>query len=245
MTEAQGFGVNNGRSLQSDLPFLVTASHELKGPLALVRQLSLALETDVYSETERQRMLRQITLVTERAIRLTADLTRAARLEDSLFDLEPINPQQVCEDVAHELTPLYVAKGRKLTVASRHRSALIVANRDLLRRIILNFGDNALHYAPEAAPVELRVGARQNGETIRIGVRDYGPAIPIDIWKTIQNRLGTDRQAVHSRPQSSGLGLYIAGQFAEAMQGKIGATRHQDGSTFYVDMRASTQLRLL
>lgn len=245
MTDVRGFEASQGGSFQGDLPFLVTASHELKGPLALVRQLALALESDMYDEVEQQRMLRQITLVTERAIRLTADLTRAARLEDGLFDLEPINPQQICEDVAHELAPLYAAKGRTLAVASRYRSALVVANRDLLRRIILNFGDNALHYALEAAPVELRVGARQNGQTIRIGVRDYGPAIPMDIWKTVQRRLGTDRQVVHARPQSSGLGLYIAGQFAEAMQGRIGATRHQDGSTFYVDMRASTQLRLL
>ncbi|MDX2776190.1 HAMP domain-containing sensor histidine kinase [Streptomyces caniscabiei] len=245
MEDGQGYGTDRGESLQGGLPFLVTASHELKGPLALVRQLSLALESGAASEAERERMLRQITLVSERALRLTTNLTRAARLEDSFFDMEPVNPVQLCEDVAHELTPLYIAKGRKLYVAPRLRPALVVANRDLLRRIILNFGDNALHYAAEDAPVELRVGVRQGGEMVRIGVRDYGPALPADIWKTIQHRIGTVRQPIHARPQSSGLGLYIAGQFAEAMHGTVGATRHRDGSTFYVDMRASTQLRLL
>jgi signal transduction histidine kinase len=245
MTEVRGFEYGKGGPYEDGLPFLVTASHELKSPLALVRQLSLALEAGIGDEAERQRMLQQITLVSERALRLTTDLTRISRLEDSLFDVEPVNPQQICEEVAHELMPLYLAKGREIRVASRYRPVLAVANRDLLRRIMLNFGDNALHYAAEEAPVELRASVHSGGETVRLGVRDYGPTVPKSTWKNIQENLGTDRQALHSRPQSSGLGLYIAGQFASAMQGQIGATRHRDGSTFYVEMRASTQLRLL
>ncbi|HJP80840.1 MAG TPA: HAMP domain-containing sensor histidine kinase [Candidatus Saccharimonadales bacterium] len=234
-----------GRSVDTDLPFLVTASHELKSPLALIRQLSLSLEMGGISEEENERIVRQITLVSERALRLTTDLTRMSRLGDSLFDLEPINPQQLCEDAAHELAPLYKAKNREIRVSLRRNPPLVVANRDLLRRILLNFGDNALHYAATDAPVELRVGAREHGDMVRVGVRDFGPALTAKVWQDVQARIGTDRQAVHARPQSSGLGLYIAGQFAAAMQGTIGATRHQDGSTFYVDMRASTQLRLL
>jgi len=57
--------------------------------------------------------------------------------------------------------------------------------------------------------------------------------------------LATAPVAIHARPQSSGLGLYIAGQFADAMNGRIGVTRHRDGATFYVDLQASKQLSLL
>jgi signal transduction histidine kinase len=232
-------------SPQGDLSFLVTAAHELKAPLALVRQLSLSLESGDIAPSERDRMLRQIVLVSERALRLTTDLSRSSRLQDSLFELEPLNPQQLCEEVAHELTPLYVARGREIRVASRSRPLLAVANRDLLRRIILNFGDNALHYADDSTPVELRAGLRAGGNSIRVGVRDYGPSVPVDVWRRLSDYLGTSTQPLHSRPQSSGLGLYVAGQFAEAMQGRIGATRHRNGATFYVDMNASTQLSLL
>jgi signal transduction histidine kinase len=230
----------------SDLSFLVTASHELKAPLALIRQLALALEmTESLPLAERERMIRQITLTSERALRLTTDLARSSRLEDSLFELEPLNPRQICEDVAHELFPLYKAKNRELRIAARYRPLLVVANRDLLRRIILNFGDNALHYTDDKAPVELRVQTLEAASKIRIGVRDYGPAVPADVWERLQSHLGTGAQPLHARPQSSGLGLYVAGQFAAAMQGKIGATRHRDGATFYVDLSASTQMRLL
>jgi len=231
--------------LFSDMPLLITAAHELKAPLALIRQLSLALEAGV-SESDRERMLHQVTLVSERALRLTTNLSRSSRLEDSLFELEPLNPQQLCEEVAHELAPLYAARGRAIHVITRQRRPLlVVANRDLLRRIMLNFGDNALHYAKSDTPVELQAHAFNSGAKIRMGVRDYGPAVPQAIWQQLHDNLGTNTQVLHARPQSSGLGLYVAGQFALAMHGKIGATRHRDGATFYVDVDASTQLSML
>jgi len=237
--------LQSGHLIDEGVPFLVTAAHELKAPLALVRQLALTLEEDDYTPAERERMLRQIALVSERALRLTTDLARASRLEDSLFELEPLNPQQICEEVAHELTPLYKARGRELRIASRYRPMIAVANRDLLRRVVLNFGDNALNYGADDQPVELYVGKRESGTKIRLGVRDYGPTIPVNTWEKLQSSLGKGTQVLHARPQSSGLGLYVAGQFAEAMQGRIGATRHRDGTTFYVDIAASRQLSLL
>jgi K+-sensing histidine kinase KdpD len=235
-SQAQVFG---------ELSFVTTASHELKAPLALVRQLSLALEAGLVSPEEQQRLLRQITLTSERALRLTTDLSRASRLEDSLFELEPINPRQLCEEVVHELAPLYRAKGRDIRVAGGYRQLLVVANRELLRRILLNFGDNALHYADPTQPVELQVATHSHAHKIRIGVRDFGPAVPSALWQQLQQQLGRTPQPLHARPQSSGLGLYVAQQFASVMNGSIGATRHRDGATFYVDMDASTQLSLL
>ena len=184
-------------------------------------------------------------LTSERGLRLAADLTRTTRLKDGLFELEPINSRQLCEEVAHELAPLYQARGRDLRVAAGHRQLLVVGNRDLLRRILINFGDNALHYAQSSVPVVLKVSSSGRGERVRVGVRDYGPAVPSDAWHRIVRSLGVSPQALQNRPASSGLGLYIAGQFAEAMQGSIGATRHRDGATFYVDLLASRQLALI
>lgn len=232
-------------AMLGDVPFIVAAAHELKAPLALVRQLSLYLESGEVSPEERAELLRQVTLTSERALRLTTNLSRAQRLEDSLFSLEPVNPQQLCEEVAHELAPLYAAKGREIRVKARRRQPLVVANRDLLRRIILNFGDNALHYAETDEPVLLDTTYSHQGERVRIGVRDYGPALAPDAWRRLASQLGSAAYVLHDRPQSSGLGLYVSHQFAQAMHGAIGATRHRDGVTFYVDMHASMQLRLL
>ncbi len=223
---------------------LIAAAHELKSPLALVRQLALRLETGELSD-QQHHLLQQITLTSERALRLTSDLTRSARLEDALFEVEPINPEQLCRDIANELTPLFEAHGRSLDVNHRTHPLLLVANRDLLRRIIMNFSDNALHYSQPGSAVHMQIQALKKAGTIRVGIRDFGPALSNDMWRVLQKKLKRSPQAVHARPQSSGLGLYIASQFAEAMHGTIGATRHRDGATFYVELQASRQLSLL
>jgi len=224
---------------------LIAAAHELKAPLAQVRQLALRLEDENLSEGERQKLLRQTILTSERALRLTSDLTRSSRLESALFTLEPINPEQLCRDIATELTPLFEAYGREVTVKTRKHPLLLVANRDLLRRILLGFGDNALHYSAPGTAVHMQIQALKGAGTIRIGVRDFGPALSSDMWRKLQKKLKTAPQTIHARPESSGLGLYIASQFAEAMNGRIGAVRHKDGATFYVELQASSQMSLL
>ena len=224
----------------SNTPSFITAAHELKAPLALIRQLSLHLESSDISQTELQQTARQIMLTSERALRLTTDITKAARLEDSLFTLEPLNPLVLCREVADELRPLYKAQGRTIAVKSP-RSLLGLANYELLRRILLNFADNALHYSETGQSVTISATSRGKGSYIRLGVRDYGPALPAYLRKNVGN------QAVPSpsRPNSSGLGIYIARQFADAMHATIGTTSHRDGTTFYVDIGTSTQMRLL
>lgn len=235
--------ISTGGTTGSVVPLFVAAAHELKSPLALIRQLSLSLESGEYTAQDIETLARRITLTSERALRLTTNLTRTSRLEDSLFELEPLNPVTLCEEVVHELEPLYAAKGRTLRLAKRSRPLLALANRDLLRRILLNFADNALHYSEGDSAVVITAQAIEGN--VRLGVRDYGPALPVNIWKSLESSLGMQAQPLHSRPESSGLGIYIANQFASAMNGSVGATRHRDGATFYVDVSSSTQLRLL
>jgi len=223
---------------------LTAAAHELKSPLALIRQLALQLEKQASDDSSRQ-MLQQITLTSERALRLTTDLTKASRLEDALFELEPINPEQVCRDIVHDLKPLFTAHGRSLSFSQRMHPLLLVANRDLLRRILANFSDNALHYTEPGTAVHMQIKAIKKAGVVRIGVRDFGPALSMEMWRSLQKKISNVPQPVHARPQSSGLGLFLAGQFAEAMQGTIGVTRHRDGVTFYVELQASRQLSLL
>lgn len=234
-----------GGDARVEITPLTAAAHELKAPLALVRQLALRLEDEHLSGSQRLKLLQQITLTSERALRLTSDLTKAARLDSALFTLEPINPEQLCQDIVSELKPLFDAYGKRVSVTTRKHPLLLVANRDLLRRILLGFSDNALHYTEPGTAVHLQIQALKKSGMVRIGVRDFGPALSSDMWRKLQKKLKTAPQAIHARPESSGLGLYIASQFAEAMNGTIGAVRHKDGATFYVELQASSQLSLL
>ncbi len=225
------------------IPALTIAAHELKAPLTLIRQLSLELAQT--TDPERiATVIRQIQLTSEKSLRLTSDITKSNRLQTSLFPTSSFNSLLLLREVHSELSPLYGAQNRRLTLTSRKSMPNIVANYDLLRRIVCNFGDNALHYADEKGAVELFLHSQRSQGTVRVGVRDYGPALPKRFWSNIIMPDQT-AQALSSRPASSGLGLKIASDFANAIGGQIGAIRHRDGASFYVDVPISKQLSLL
>lgn len=236
-------GRSEGSGVVSRVTSIGVAAHELKSPLVLLRQLSLELSDETLTDSERARIVEQMTHVSEKALRLTSDLTRV-EAQAPLFELAPVNPLDVARDVRVELAGLYRAHGRSLKVSRIRTLPPVIANRDLLRRILLNFADNALHYADVNGAVELHAQLLAERSAVRLSVRDYGPHMPLAHWRKLVGTLEAG-QPVHARPQSSGLGLYISHEFARHMNGHIGAIRHQDGASFYVELPVSRQLSLL
>ena len=240
MSEGTGHDERGGEE-QFALPSLLAAAHELKTPLAVMRQLALVLEREDLSSDEIRQLAQRIGLTGERALRLTSDLTRGSRLQEQLFALEPLDVAPLCQDVIRELKPLYDARGQQLELRRpRTRLPLVVAHRDLLRRILINFADNALGHAEPSSAIELTASYRRSLEVVRLGIRDYGPSVRRGMFRSLNRP-----QQLSYRPQSSGLGLYISKQFADAIGAEIGVTGHRDGASFYVDVPLSHQLRLL
>lgn len=223
-----------------DISSLMLAAHELKSPLILIRQLAFAARDQSSDMATRMHALDQLSLIAERGLRLTNDLTKTARLEAGLFPVEPVNIQHICEVAIKEMSPLYALYGRTLEFKGRRRQQLVLGHRDLLRRILCNFADNALNYSDASHRVV--VTTRRRRSTVELGVRDYGPRLSAADMKEIQQGIP---HSVATRPGSSGLGLFIAQQFSEVMGGSLGIIRHRDGVTFYVSLPVSEQLSLL
>ena len=218
---------------------ILVAAHELKTPLAVLRQLALSLDgLDSSNEHLRAEMVQ----VSERAMRQVNDLAKIRRLEEGLFAMEPVAVREVCDAVTAELKYLFREEKRDLRVRYRSRSQLVTANRELLYSVIYNFLINALHYAEEGSEAELMV--REVKGRVRVVVRDHGPGLPAEIWQTMRRGGTTHPQAVAMRPGSSGLGLYIASRFSRYMHANVGAVRHRDGSSFYVELPISKQASL-
>lgn len=234
-------------SLASSLaPSLVAAAHELKAPLALIRQLALTLEDADrlgLPALERERLLRRMILTSERSLRLTSALTKQARLEDGLFELQPLNLVQIAEEVAHELTPLAQEAGHELRVTRAH-VPLALANEELVRQVAFNLCENAIRYSSETRPVTLKVSGLERGQRIRLAVRDDGPKGFDGALAKLAHNLGKAPTDFGPRPHSSGLGLYVAHKCAAAMDGSLGLIRHARGSTFYLDLNTSQQMNL-
>lgn len=220
----------------------VVVAHELKAPLSLVRQLALSLEFEKDMEGVRE-VGQQIVATSERAIRQVNDLTKIARLDDALFEMEPVNPRVICDEVVAELWRLFEFNRRELRIEYRNKRRLAVANSQLLHSVVYNFCLNAMNYGGEDIPSEISVYDRAS--KIRIEVRDFGPAIPTKIWREVKDGFVKKPVATPMRPGSSGLGLYIASRFANYMRGDFGLIRHKDGTSFYIDLPVSGQLSFL
>lgn len=157
----------------------IVVAHELKAPLSLVRQLALSLEFEDSTEGV-QEVGRQIVSTSERALRQVEDMLRVARLEDALFEMEPVNPRAICDDVSSELWQLFRFNRRELKIYYRNRKRLVVAHPQLLHSVVYNFCLNAMNYGGEDLPSEIFV-CDKGRDKIRIEVRDYGPAVPTRI----------------------------------------------------------------
>lgn len=218
---------------------ILVAAHELKAPLTVLRQLALSFdEMDERGEHIRSEMIS----VSERSIKQVNDLTKIRRLEDGLFNMEPVAIREVCDAVSRELDYLFRYNRRDLRIKYSNRSRLVTANRDLLYSVIYNFLLNAMHYSGDDTRAELTV--KDVKDAVKVVVRDYGPALPMDVWREIKRGWIDKPTSIAMRPGSSGLGLYIASKFARYMNANVGAVRHRDGTSFYVDLPVSTQASL-
>ncbi len=225
--------------MEKEVENILLAAHELKAPLAVLRQLALSFDFD---DTANEHIRSEMVSVSERAIKQVNDLTKIAHLEDGLFEMEPVSVRAVCDDVTRELNYLFRYNQRDLYVKYKNHARLVTANRELLHSVIYNFLLNAMHYSGKDTRSELIVNEAK--DKIRISIRDFGPALPMDVWREMKRGWINKPTSIAMRPGSSGLGLYIASKFSRYMNANVGAIRHRDGTSFFVDLPISTQARL-
>ena len=225
--------------MDKEVDGILVAAHELKAPLAVLRQLALSFgEMEAKNEHIRSEMVR----VSERAIKQVNDLARIKRLEDGLFEMEPVSVRAVCDDVTRELNYLFCHNRRDLYIKYSNKAKLVTANRELLYSVVYNFLLNAIHYSGEQTRSELVV--RDSRDNVKISVRDYGPVLPMDVWREMRRGFVEKPVSIAMRPGSSGLGLFIASKFSRYMNARVGAVRHRDGTSFYVELPVSRQASL-
>ena len=223
----------------SEVGGLTVAAHELKSPLAVMRQLALSMDFQEDSSLDLEKTRSQIVNISERAIRQVNDLTKIARLEEGLFVMEPVSVRTVCDHVLSELRPFFELNHRSLRTSYKNRTNLVIANQDLLFSVIYNFCINAMYYSTAETISILSLSDR--GDSVEVAVRDYGPSLPIKVWQQLKTGI-SQPTSIAMRPTSSGLGLYIASQFSNYMQAELSAVRHRDGTSFKLKIPASKQV---
>jgi signal transduction histidine kinase len=106
--------------------------------------------------------------------------------------------------------------------------------------VMSNLLSNAVKYSPPGGLV--RVWSELRGGCIRINVRDEGPGIPENFRTHIFEKFSQADSSTTREKGGTGLGLHIARQFVEHMQGRIGYESEVGrGSTFWIELPVSAR----
>ena len=103
--------------------------------------------------------------------------------------------------------------------------------------MLVNLIDNALKYGGRE-----RVGVRVEAENgvVRISVSDTGPGISFADQQRIFEKFFRADPQLRRAPGGTGLGLYIARELVERMEGRLRVTSAPgSGSTFVVELPAA------
>ncbi|HSW89942.1 MAG TPA: GAF domain-containing sensor histidine kinase [Patescibacteria group bacterium] len=218
--------------------FLSMASHELKSPMnAIKNYLWMAMNKANDHPEKLHDYLNTAYQSTQRLVALVNDLLDVSRIESGRVTLEikPISLKTVISETVDIFAPQAKEKGLDLTV-ELPQDFTVAADDTKLREILSNLISNAIKYTLKGM---VHVGAKENGNMIRISIQDSGTGIsPQDQQKLFQkfSRVNASFKELASI-EGTGLGLWICKQFVEKMGGSIGLdSTVGSGSTFWIEL---------
>lgn len=114
----------------------------------------------------------------------------------------------------------------------------VVADRDILLRVIINLLDNAIKFTAADGVISVRV--ENKGEGVLFSIRDNGPGIPVEFQEKIFEKFGQVEIRQSARKYSTGLGLAFCKLAVEAHHGKIWVESEAGaGSAFFFEIPGS------
>ncbi|MGZ5060479.1 MAG: sensor histidine kinase [Usitatibacter sp.] len=222
--------------------FLATLAHELRNPLAPLRNglevLRLARADSDMAEKARGMMERQL----RQMVRLVDDLLDVSRVSRGRIDLrrEDVELSAVLKAAIETSEPLMAERGH--TFEADIPAARIVVDGDLTRlsQVFSNLLNNAAKYTPSGGRIHLGVKA-DGGEAV-VTVSDDGLGIPAAMLGRVFDIFTQVDRSFEKTQGGLGIGLSIAKRLVEMHGGRIEAASGGPGkgSTFTVRLPATT-----
>jgi PAS domain S-box-containing protein len=223
--------------------FLSSMSHELRTPLNAILGYTQLFEYDGNLKPQQIENVREIRKAGEHLLQLINDVLDLAKIESGnmTVSLEPVLVSRLISECFTLVQPQADAKGiRLVATVAQFNNTYVVADNVRVKQVLLNLLSNAVKYNHVGGEVEVQL-SMQEGQELRISVRDTGRGIPIQRQNEVFqpfNRLSAE----NSNIEGSGVGLVITKQLVEMMKGKLDFVSAEGvGTTFWIDFPVATE----
>ena len=216
---------NNRNELISNI------SHDLKTPITTIKGYiegiidgipSSKEKKDKYLQTIYQNTVNMESLINE--LFLLSEL----ELKELPLNFVPIDIKAYLTDCVEELK-FYLAE-KEITLkfdADYHEQEMVYADREKIKRVILNIINNAVNHKASIDPA-ITIKLTEKKEEAQIEIRDNGQGIPEKSLNNIFERFYKADKARSANSSGTGLGLYIAKEIVMSHEGRIWA-KSQEG----------------
>lgn len=208
--------------------------HDLKNPVSTIDLLAQLLQRDKQLPAEARSTADAIRLEVTSLMRLILNLLDINKSEEGQLTaaLAPVDFKALASSVV-EATQVRAQSKEVELVLEVGAVAGLLADRDLLRRVLENLLDNALRYAPKGSRISL--AALVTEDAIEVRVADQGKGVPAELREGIFERFVQLDSGERTAPRTSrGLGLTFCRLAVEAQGGHISVEDGSPGAVFCI-----------
>ncbi len=201
--------------------FLATLAHELRNPLAPIRNavqyLSMAGLTEQDLKRGRDVITRQVAVM----VRLIDDLLDVSRISRNKLDIrkERAALSTILENAVESSRPLIDECGHQLTVQIPPEPVELNADPVRLTQVFLNLLNNAAKYTKHGGHIWLT--AIREGSDVIVSVRDNGVGISGEMLPQIFEMFRQVEQSIEQSQGGLGIGLTLVRRLVELHDGTI------------------------
>ena len=215
--------------------FVSHVSHDLKAPLASMRQIMHLLLQEIPGALNDQQkdLLRLSYNSAERLAAMVGNLLDIARMEAGSMEYEmaPHNLVPVVESIIEEFNVQARQKGIRMQFECELRSAFAECDRGRIVQVLVNLFENGLKFAPSNS--DIVTSLRSTSEGILVAVSDFGPGVPDEQKDKIFLKFHQVKYGKKVAGQGVGLGLAICKTIIEAHGGRIWVQDNPDGGSVF------------
>jgi signal transduction histidine kinase len=203
--------------------FLATLAHELRNPLAPLRNAVSIRKLTGSDDPLQEMMERQLGLL----VRLIDDLLDVARISRGKMALKPTATtlQEILHAAIETASPLLEGGAHPLQLALPDSPLHMLADGERLSQVFSNLLSNAAKYSDAGTPIE--VVAQRDGNVVVVTVIDHGIGLTQQQAGDIFDLFTQVDTSVDRARGGLGIGLTLVKQLVEMHGGRVGA--HSDG----------------